>query len=216
MLYIYDILVNFIDSERIYEFFEWNHKDFIEHIKKIPVVRVDNKTFIDFIYHDISVNDDFLSIIKDKTYTYRETISYACIISNSDRCYALEFDSNGKVAFKSSLLLDEEEEIVECSKKLNEMKIDYTVNKINEINYDLITRKEENDINLIRREIISTYQSDNYEKLYYLYEEVYGIDDLTIEEKYERLLNEINDGNVTSLKKILHIIYLSNKKKKAI
>ena len=33
MIYIYDILLNFIDGKRMYEFFEWNSEDVVEHIK---------------------------------------------------------------------------------------------------------------------------------------------------------------------------------------
>ena len=36
MTYIYDLLLNFTDDERILEFFEWNEKDEIINIKKIP------------------------------------------------------------------------------------------------------------------------------------------------------------------------------------
>lgn len=213
MLYIYDILVNFTDKDRIYEFFEWSNNDFIENIKKIPLIRVNNETFADLIYHDIIVSPEFLEIIKDKTATYKETIQYACLICNSDRCYALEFNERGDILFKSSLLLDEEEEIVECSKKLSEMKIDYTINKKINIENSTLTRKEETDINLIRRDLMSAYQSEDYEKLNYLYEEVYGIDENEIEEKYHKLLNSIEEGSSQNLKKLVHIINLTNKKK---
>ena len=95
MLYIYDILVNFMDGNRIYEFFEWDYNDVVEHIRKIPVVRVDQKTFKDFIENEIKVDNEFLGLIKNKTYTYKDKIEYAVIISNLDRCYALEFNTKG-------------------------------------------------------------------------------------------------------------------------
>ena len=53
MLYIYDIVVNFMDGDEIYESFEWEYKDILEHIKKMPVVKVDNNTFTDFMFNEV-------------------------------------------------------------------------------------------------------------------------------------------------------------------
>ena len=36
MNYIYDILLNFNDSENYFEFYEWKEDDIFEHIKKYP------------------------------------------------------------------------------------------------------------------------------------------------------------------------------------
>lgn len=215
MLYIYDILVNFMDGDRIYEFFEWDFKDVIEHIKKIPVIRVNDQTFLDFVQQDVRVDSSFLNSIKDKTCTYKEVIPYAVLISNQERCYALEFNQYGDVLFKSSLLIDEEEEVIECSRKLEETMISYTVVKENTF-HTVFTRKEEIGRNLLLREISSTYQAKDYEKLNYLYEEAYGKDPLTIEEKYQRLLEDIENNFTSNLKKLIAIIQLSHKKKKTI
>lgn len=214
MLYIYDILVNFMDGDRVYEFFEWDFKDIVEHIKKIPVIRVNEQTFLDFVKHDVKVDECFLNSIKDKTCTYKEVIPYAVLISNQERCYALEFNQFGDILFKSSLLIDEEEEVVECSRKLEETVISYTVLK-NRDSSSIFTRREEVGRNLLKREIISTYQVNDYEKLNYLYEEAYGKDNYTMEEKYRRLLEDIDQNFSNHLKRLISIIQLSHKKKKA-
>ena len=60
MINVYDILVNIIDSERVYEFFEWNNKDDIEHIKKIPLVKVSSHFLDDCINNNITVDKSFL------------------------------------------------------------------------------------------------------------------------------------------------------------
>ena len=36
MNYIYDILINF--NENLYDFYDWNLNDQIDHIRKIPVI----------------------------------------------------------------------------------------------------------------------------------------------------------------------------------
>ncbi len=216
MLYIYDILVNFMDGNRIYEFFEWDYKDIIEHIRKIPAIRVDQKTFRDLLNYEVRVDQEFLRLIKDKTYTYKEGIEYALIISNLERCYALEFNSRGEIIYKSSLLIDEEDDIIECSRKLDEFKIGYTLVKQHTLDKDYFTRREEVDRNLLKREIISTYENKDYEKLVYLYEEAYGRDNSDIDEKYKKLINDIDEVFSINLKKIVQIIRLTNKKRKAI
>ena len=38
MNYTYDILANF--NETYYEFYEWNNKDELTHIKRLPIIKV--------------------------------------------------------------------------------------------------------------------------------------------------------------------------------
>ena len=47
MNYYYDIVVNFQDTN--YMFYDWNEKDNIEFIKKIPIFQVTTNTLKDFI-----------------------------------------------------------------------------------------------------------------------------------------------------------------------
>ena len=49
MIYIYDILLNFIDGKRMYEFFEWNSEDVVEHIKRIPMFCVSDRVMEDIL-----------------------------------------------------------------------------------------------------------------------------------------------------------------------
>ena len=63
MINVYDILFNLIDSERVYEFFEWNNKDDIEHIKKIPLIKVSSHFLDDCINNNIIVDKLFLEKI---------------------------------------------------------------------------------------------------------------------------------------------------------
>ena len=44
MNYTYDILANF--NETYYEFFEWNNKDELTHIKKLPIIKVDKNVLL--------------------------------------------------------------------------------------------------------------------------------------------------------------------------
>ena len=53
MIYIYDILLNFCDSDCIYDFYEWNNCDDIENIKRIKLAHVDRNTYDIFLNKDI-------------------------------------------------------------------------------------------------------------------------------------------------------------------
>ena len=215
MLYIYDILLNFIDGDRLYEFFEWKSDDNLEHIKKIPLIKVDSETLYDLVYNNIRVDKKFLYLIKDKCLTYKDKINYATIITDGYKCYALEFNKMGEVIFKSGLLLDEEDEVLECSKRIVNIKIDYTLTNKNKCEY-LLTRNEEIKYNVIKKDLESSYKNKNYAKIDYLYTEVIDNKDIDIEDKYERLRKEINSKNTYILKKIYYIINMSRNSRKAL
>ena len=212
MIYVYDILVNFIDSNRIYEVFEWNNCDSIEHIKRIPLFLSDNKTIDDFLNDDIRVSNDFLSIIKDKTILYKkenEKIKYSCLLTEGSRVYAFEFNELGKVEYKSSLLLDEEEEVLELSTQLNRYIINYE-NKSSDKYSIYLTRKEEKVRKYIINDLKYAYNNRNYSKLRYLYNECFESDKTSIKEKYSRLLNSINYINSPTRNKLNYILKLSH------
>lgn len=214
MTYIYDILVDFIDGSRVVEFFEWDKGDIVEHIKKIPLIRVNDDTFFDFINNDITTSSEFLSTIKGKTSFFSEGISnYVALISNTKRAYALEFNSNGNIICKSSLLIDEEEEVIAFSKSLPITNIEYECKTKDESIYTC-TRKEEKIKLFIVKEIENAYKSKNYEKITYLYEECFDKKKDNYLDMYNNLLDSLNSQQC--IKKLSFILRLSNKKKKVI
>ena len=134
MTYIYDGLLNFSDTERIVEFFEWNNNDSIDHIKRIPLIRISSNAFNELINNNIVVEKEFLDKIQDSTWMYKKTknLEYAVLITDLNKVIAFEFNKEGKIIAKSGLLLDEEEEIIEESYDLKEEKLNYKIeSKIN-------------------------------------------------------------------------------------
>ncbi|MBO5138331.1 MAG: hypothetical protein J6B89_01655 [Bacilli bacterium] len=214
MTYIYDILLNFTDGNRIVEFFEWDRKDIIEHIKRIPLIRVEDNTFFDLLSKEITISKEFLSMIKGKTNFFSESRSdYIILISNTQRAYALEFNNNQKIICKSSLLIDEEEEVVAFSRSLPITNIKYTCDA-NEYHDTFYTRKEERNRNLVLREIENAYSMNNYEKLKYMYEECFNENNNNYDEIYKKLVTSLDQPQC--LRKLSFIFKLTNKKKKAI
>ena len=47
MYYYYDVLLNFGEDENLYEFYEWEEKDQVDFVKKIPIFRVSTECLKD-------------------------------------------------------------------------------------------------------------------------------------------------------------------------
>ena len=101
MTYTYDILLNWTKDERLKEFYEWNLEDDLEHIKKIPIIRVNESFLKDLLTAKIKIDSNFLSKIKYKTESYFhneiDVIDYAFIVTTLRKALALELDSEGNV-----------------------------------------------------------------------------------------------------------------------
>lgn len=211
MIYVYDILVNFIDSKRIYEVFEWNNKDSIDHIKRIPLFLVDYNSINDLLNYDVNVENEFLDIIKDKTILFSnnsEKIDYACLLTEGNRVYAFEFNEKGKVEYKSSLLLDEEEEVLELSLQLDKYNINYKKNSNDD--YKLyLTRKGEQDRNYIISDLKYTYKNKNYSKLKYLYNECFCDDKSHNKDKLDKLIKSLDMIDSPTRNKLNYILKMS-------
>ncbi len=216
MLNVYDIILNLLDGNRIYEPFEWNKKDNIEHIKKIPMIRVTTNTLDDIINTTFVIDNNLLNNIYKKSEVYTDTgvskIDYALLFTDTYKVVAVEFNKDGKSLFKSYLLLDEEEEILDLSNQIELKNINYKVLKKN-INKCLLTREEEFRKNYLLKELKIAYKKKKYEKINYLYEEIYPKDKKTLLDKYKILLDEIESNYSEKYNKLYNIVKLTHKKK---
>ena len=214
MTYIYDVLLNFTEEERCYEFFEWNIDDEIEHIKRIPLYRVSTKTLGEILTHNIILNKEILNEIKDKTLSYKKTsnLEYSVLLTDLNKIIALEFNSSGNIIARSNLLLDEEEEIIEEAYEVAEENIMYILDKkIDKENF--LTRKEQKHQKYLIQEINYLYKEKLYDKLNYLYEELYPKDKLSIDKKYERIKDDITSNYNDRHNNLYEIVRLTYTKK---
>lgn len=216
MINVYDIVLNLLDSNRVYESFEWRDNDNVEHIKKIPMVRVSTNTLDDIINSTFTIEKEFLKDIYKKSEVYNadvtEIIDYGILFTDNFKVIAVEFNKEGKSLFKSSLLLDEEEEILELSNDIKLMDLKYKILKKNkQINY--LTREEEFKKKYLLKELKNTYKNKKYEKINYLYDEIYPKDNKIASEKYKYLINDIEDNYSAKHNKIYKILRLTHKKK---
>lgn len=214
MTYIYDVLLNFTDDERIIEFFEWDDKDYPEHIKRIPLLRVSTKTLDDFLNKKVKVNNDLLDKIKGETSLYKKStnLDYATLFSDLNKVIALEFNESGEVISKSSLLLDEEEDLIEEAVDLREEPITYKILSKNSKDY-FLTRQEVKKKRYLLKEMDNLYEENNIEKLNFLYEELFKKDDLSFYDKYMRIKKDLTENYSKKHNKLYDIVRLTYIKK---
>lgn len=195
MTYIYDVILNFTDDTRIIEFFEWTTDDIIEHVKKIPLVRVSSKQLSELISNNVIIEKSFLERIKGSTTLYKKTknLQYAVLISDLNKVIGLEFNNKGEIISRSSLLLDEEEEIIEECYDLKQEELSYVL-KGDEKKDIFLTRAEAKKKRYLLKEMENLYKEKNIEKLTYLYEELYKKDSLSFQEKYLKIKADIENN----------------------
>ena len=216
MLYVYDIILNWSDSDKVYDFFEWEINDELERIKKIPLFKINADCFNDLLNYEVKVSDDFLLKIHNLTEVYSNNIiekqEYVTLFSDGSRVIAVEFNYNGEVIYRSSLLLDEEEEATIISNKLAFYELE--IKRGRKRQFDMfLTRLEKNIKKLLTIEINNSYKNSDFDKLKYLYYECFGKEQNNIELAYKRLLTSIDEELNSGHNRLYEIIKLSYRNK---
>ena len=216
MGYIYDILVNFNEKE-IYEFFEWDKNDNIEHLRKTPIFKVKTKVFNDFKNNYVKISQTFLNKIKNKTEKFTSQsigmIEYCAIITDGMDLVVIEFDSEGISILKSSMLLDEAEDTLEESDLLDVTEIDYTVINKKQTNNRFTTRHENEVLNYISHEINHLITKKQHNKLKYLYYEWFNKKENNINLVIDELKNILEQEFSSKHNSFFELLKLSNMKK---
>lgn len=211
MIYIYDILLNLRQMDEGLEFYEWKEDDLIEHIKKVPLFKVSKTLIEDLFTNKLQLDITILPKIKNKAICYfngeTKQIPYLVLLSDGRKCFAIELDNKGNTLYKSSLLLDEEEEVLEMTEELVEMPIGYKKTKIKN-NKDQLTRFEKDNQKFLLRELEKI--KDNKEEINYLYEEYFDNNLTSIEDKFNTLKDNVYIGSSNYIKE-LKSFFLINK-----
>ncbi len=193
MTYIYDVILNF--QNELYEFYEWNNDDNIYHIKRIYLMRIDSKTYNDIIDNKVKLNDELMLNIFNKCEYFDNkkvlTIPYAILLTDSYRVMAVMINIDGLIIKYSSLLLEDEEDILEVSERLATVKIDYQV--IDKKIKSNLTRNEKDIIKYIKRDLYNSYQEKNINKLKYLYYEMFNKQCENLDKMYNDLIDILTD-----------------------
>lgn len=211
MNYIYDILLNF--NKKLYDFYDWDVRDNIQHIRKIPLLKVNSKTLLVAKNNKIKLDMETMNKIKDKTelFTNKDvsTIQYAVILSDGSSNLAIKFCSDGTSAQKSNLLIDEEAEIIQISGRLKEQPIKIKV--IEAENYSTFkTKNEQKKEHYIIEELKKNEKENNIEKLKYLYFEFFGEQEQSKDKIMERLIESVQENKNQINQKIYDFLKLSS------
>ncbi len=200
MNYYYDIYLNF--QEEYFMFYEWDEKDNLEYIKKIPLYHLETSKIIGMLTKVFKVNNDFLKQIENKTkLKQNKYLNYACLVSDGKNNLALEFQSDGKVINKSSLLLEDELNINEFIYGISVSNIDYEIIKDERIKKE--SRQEEKIKKVLKLEIEKMYNNKEYSKLKYIYLEWFKEVLDSIDKMYNNMLDKLN----SSLTEVEYHIY---------
>ena len=211
MIYIYDILLNLRQMDEGLEFYEWKEDDLIEHIKKVPLFKVSKTLIEDLFTNKLQLDITILPKIRNKAICYfngeTKQIPYLVLLSDGRKCFSIELDNKGNTLYKSSLLLDEEEEVLEMTEELVELPIGYKKTKIKN-NKDQLTRFEKDNQKFLLRELEKI--KDNKEEINYLYEEYFDNNLTSIDDKFNTLKDNVYIGSSNYIKE-LKSFFLINK-----
>ena len=188
MTFVYDIYVNF--QSICYDFFEWNKKDKITRIKKIPIFQIDENIFVQILAYDTQIDLQTLECIKNKTEIFKQKNKItAALFTNNKDIIAVLIDDNGKIIKKSFLLLEEENTILQSIRKVDYQHLELT--KLKRQKIDLVTRKEKDRTQFLLKELAKMSSLE----LCYLFFECFGIRE-TDEKRAKKMLTlEISNGN---------------------
>jgi len=189
---VYDVVLNFFNMEEgFYECYEWNKTDSLIYIEKIPIVKIPSKQLENILGTTIRISKDMLNRIYNKTFSSTGIIPYCMLITDMSRVIALYFNEEGILMMQSSLLLDEEEAIMDESRDFNEEEISYDIlTKKDSLSF--VTRKEKKIQKFLLREINNLYNHQLFDEIHYLYLEICS-DFRTKEEEYFYLMEKVQD-----------------------
>lgn len=192
MNYIYDVIANFNDIP--YDFFEWNKIDDITHLKKVIIIKTDSQVLNDLINKKVKVSEDLLKYIKNKTEFYSKSDSnLIAIFTNGYINICIKFTKDGINKYKSFLQIEEDDEVLELSNRLNEIDFNYQI--FGEANIcQFKTRKETEAYNYIVDKIDDLYNKNDVMKLKYIYYDCFDKFEDNKNKIYEEIKQSINDN----------------------
>ena len=193
MTYVYDVILNF--NNEFYDFYEWKKDDTIYHIKRINLIKISSKCYNEILDYQVTFDDELLLSIFNRCEYFNnrniEKIPYAILLSDGYRVMGIMLDMNGNILKYSSLLLDEEEDILEIVERLAIVNINYKREKTKVI-CSMYTRGENNILKYIKKDLEECYKEKNITKLKYLYYEYFNKECDDINEIYESLIKELS------------------------
>ncbi len=209
MNYVYDILLNF--KENFIDFYDWNARDGLDHIRKIPIYKVETKVLKDFLNFYIALSEEDLKKIENQTEIFLgrkiKNLRYCCLITDSRKVIALKVKD--QKMYISDLLLDEEETSLDMTSLLPLWDVQYTRLEKRK-NNAFKTRKQvdfEKNLNL---EIKKLKGEENLAKLKYIYYECFDEKEEDKEAILHKIHTELKQNFTNFSKKLDYLLKITN------
>ena len=193
----------------VYEFYEWEEKDNVEFIKKIPLFRVTTECLKDNLKYQTKFDSSLVEQIKEKTIVKgsAENNLNTFILSDTKNALALEVNEEGRVVSRSKLLPSDELNLSEVMFTMKESTLHYE--KLEKYQNSKTLRKIREIKKLIQHEIDTLYEEKNESKLKYLYYEWMNRNDNNIDTIYKEMTSSLQKGYDENLKRVYDFIKLS-------
>ena len=205
---IYDIVLNYAKWNETYDFFEWNQKDNLTYIEKIPIFKISSQRMEEILKYRIKISQEILNKIHNKTFSSIGIIPYSLLFTDRTKVIALSFSKDGILEEKSNLLLDEEEAVIMESEDFALEEIQYE--KLEKYPFSFLTRKEKEIQKYLIKKINYLYETNNYEEIDYLYKEIFN-KQKSPQEEYKALIESINNNFKEKYNSLCEIIKLAEK-----
>ncbi len=179
MDYFYDVDLNFLN--KYYSSYEWEERDCVKTIKKIPVFCISFNDFSKLITHKIKVDSLFLEKIKNKTKLSTGFIKYGAIFTDSNNSIAILFNDFGESVFFSSLKYYDELEMENIFYKTKKTDFNYEI--LNKFENDKTLRKYNSVKEFITKHIDDLIKTKNSDFLNFISYELFN-ESFTNEEKF--------------------------------
>lgn len=193
----------------VYEFYEWEEKDNVEFIKKIPLFRVTTECLKDNLKYQTKFDSSLVEQIKEKTIVKgsAENNLNTFILSDTKNALALEVNEEGRVVSRSKLLPSDELNLSEVMFTMKESTLHYE--KLEKYQNSKTLRQIREIKKLIQHEIDTLYEEKNESKLKYLYYEWMNRNDNNIDTIYKEMTSSLQKGYDENLKRVYDFIKLS-------
>jgi hypothetical protein len=208
MNYIYDVLANF--NSDFYDFYDWNDEDNIINIRRLPIIKVNSDFLYNVKYNDVFVDSVLLDKIYKKASFYnvnKNKYCYVCAICDDNHAFLVNFNSKGKVIGRSSMLLDEENEVIDICSCLPLSSFSFNV--CSNIIFDFFKTRNEIDINNF---IVDKLNSMSSDKLFYLYYDCFDEYESDVSKVLDKFLSEISNNFFSIYNRIYEFLELTSNK----
>ena len=190
MNYIYDILANF--NSCFYDFYDWDDGDDIVHIKKLPILKVDSNFLNSVKYYDVFVDCSLLEKIHKKCDFFKGNkgkFSYVCALCDGCEAIIVRFDSKGRVIGRSSMLIDEGNEVIDMAEGIGVSNFNISIN--NKVCCDFFKTRHELSINNF---ILDSLSHMDFDKLRFLYFDCFDEHEFDIDKIIYRITDEVKNN----------------------